>query len=147
MNVNKTMLDIVLPFAIFSFIAIIYILNKQTTVVKNYFHALVIPLVGLLSARKSISQNDQHYYINGSFASWLVMIVYTSFISPLEWHKTAFINLLSFMMYFAIVKNFYGVIDNDFFIHVPTAFLLITQLVKMNEFNNRMSFNLLYLSK
>ena len=58
-EINNPMLDLVLPFVIFSFIAALYLVNKKTGLVKNYFHAVAIPMVGILSARKAISQNSE----------------------------------------------------------------------------------------
>ena len=52
---KNTILDLILPFVIFLLIAMLYILNKRTTSLKHYFHVAVIPIVGLLTARKSIS--------------------------------------------------------------------------------------------
>ena len=52
---KNTILDLILPFIIFLLIAILYIINKRTTSLKHYFHVVVIPLVGLLTARKTIS--------------------------------------------------------------------------------------------
>lgn len=148
MNINKTVLDIVLPFCIFSFILIVYWLNKiMGSVVKRYFHAFFIPMVGILTARKSISQNENDFYLNPSFASWIVIVIYASFISPLEWHKIAVINNCSVLLYFTIVYKFYGSLDNDFIIHVTTASIFIARLVRMNELNQRTCFNLLHLSK
>lgn len=52
---RNTILDLILPFVIFLLIAALYILNKRTTSLKHWFHIAVIPIVGLLTARKSIS--------------------------------------------------------------------------------------------
>lgn len=78
---RNTILDLILPFTIFFVIAILYFVNQRTSKVKHYFHAVVVPLVGLLSARKTMSQNREHFYLNESFASWLVMILFGSFSS------------------------------------------------------------------
>ena len=55
---QNTVLDLVLPFVIFSFIAFVYYVNKVSSHVKHFFHPFVIPIVGVLSARKTMSQND-----------------------------------------------------------------------------------------
>ena len=74
-------LDIVLPFTIFAFISGMYLINKRTKSMKHYFHRFVIPIVGVLSARKTISQNKDHFYLNESFASWLIMVIFAGFSS------------------------------------------------------------------
>lgn len=52
---KNTVLDLVLPFTIFFVIACLFFMNKKTEKIKHYFHLIVIPLVGLLTARKTIS--------------------------------------------------------------------------------------------
>jgi hypothetical protein len=49
----------------------------------HYFHLVVVPLVGLLTAKKSISQNIDKFYLNESFASWLVMLIFGGFACPM----------------------------------------------------------------
>ena len=51
---KKTILDLVLPFTIFLVLGILYFLNKKTTAIKHYFHTVVVPLVGLLTAKKTL---------------------------------------------------------------------------------------------
>ena len=46
-----------------------------------------------------------------------------------------------------MVFRHFGGVGNDFFVHVPTTFLLAAQLIRMNELNMRNSFNLLHESK
>jgi hypothetical protein len=79
---SNAILDLILPFVIMMFIALVYYINKNTNQMKHYFHIVCIPLVGLLSARKTISQNYSHFFLNESFASWLIMMIFGSFSSP-----------------------------------------------------------------
>ena len=51
----NTSLDLILPFVIMMLISFLYQFNKRSPQLKHYFHVLVIPLVGMLSAKKSIS--------------------------------------------------------------------------------------------
>jgi hypothetical protein len=81
MESKNTILDLVLPFVIFCVISTLYFVNKNTKKMMYYFHACVIPLVGLLTARKTIVQNNEHFYLNESFASWLIMLMFGSFAS------------------------------------------------------------------
>lgn len=144
---QNTVLDLVLPFVIFFFIAVIYYVNKVSTLVKHFFHPFVIPAVGFLSARKTISQHDERYFMNESFASWTIMVLVASFSSPRQWHKVVFVNSISLLVYCILVFRHYGRVGNDFYVHVPTTFLLAGLLIRMNELNMRNSFNLLHESK
>lgn len=147
MENNKTVLDLVLPFIIFSVFLGAFTLNKVSTIVKRYFHVSLVPLVGFLVARKTISQNESEFYMNSCFTTWTVMMIYLSFISPMEWHKITLINLSCVLTYITTVIRHYGYLSNDFYIHIPTSFILLTILVRLNEQNLRNSFNLLHISK
>ena len=146
---KNTILDLILPFIIFLLIAILYILNKRTTSLKHYFHVIVIPLVGLLTARKTISQNKDHFYLNESFASWLIMLMFGGFSSTMQWYSVVGINCLCFSVYIIIIFKFYGVagVGNDFYVHITTTIIFSATLIRMNEVNLRSSFNLLSCSK
>lgn len=85
--------------------------------------------------------------MNESFASWTIMSLIASFSSPSQWHKVVFVNLASLLTYCFMVFRHYGGVGNDYFVHVPTTFLLAAQLIRMNELNMRNSFNLLHESK
>lgn len=143
------MLDLILPFVIFSLIAMLYILNKRTTSLKHYFHLAVIPIVGLLTARKSISQNIKDFYLNESFASWLIMMMFGGFSSTMQWYSVVGINLVCFFIYIALIFRQYGFggVGNDFYVHMTTAIIFSGCLIRMNEVNLRSSFNLLSCSK
>lgn len=78
---KNAILDLILPFVIFSFISLLYYINKKTTQMKHYFHMICIPIVGLLTARKTISQNHTRFFLNESFASWLIMMMFGAFSS------------------------------------------------------------------
>ena len=78
---QNAILDLILPFIIFIFITLAYYINKKTTQMKHYFHMIVIPFVGLLTARKTISQHNSKFFLNESFASWLIMMIFGGFSS------------------------------------------------------------------
>lgn len=73
--------DLILPFVIFAVIGFLYWVNSRTTQMKHYFHIFAIPLIGLLTSMKSLQQNSKRFYLNESFASWLITMIYGSFSS------------------------------------------------------------------
>ena len=112
---------------------------------KDYFQITAIPLVGMLTAKKTLVQNDIHFYLNESFASWLIMIMFGGLSSTMQWYQVVFINLGCFILYITIVFHHYGVegVGKDFYIHITTAFIGSACLIRMNELNQRNSYNLL----
>lgn len=80
---QNALLDLILPFVIFLFIAILYQVNRQTGLMKHYFHVVCIPVVGVLTAKKTIAQNESHFYLNESFASWILMMLFGAFSSSM----------------------------------------------------------------
>ena len=146
---KNTILDLILPFCIFSFIGLLYIINKRTDKFKFYFHSIALPFVGLLSARKSISHPGSHFYLNESFATWMIMLFFGSFSSPLEWHKVVAINFSCFLSYIFIIFRSFDMkeINNDFYVHIPTTIIFSSCLIRMNEYIMRSSFSLLSQSK
>lgn len=149
LEIKNPILDLVLPFAIFSFIAVLYMINKKTGLVKTYFHAVAIPLIGILSARKAISQHSDRFFLNESFASWMIMLFYGSFASPMQWHSVTLLNCLTFVIYISIIFWSFGLqgVGNDFYVHIPTTIMFSSCLIRMNEQNLRKSFHLLSVSQ
>ena len=141
----NTILDMILPFVIMMLISFLYQFNKRSPQLKHYFHVVVIPIVGMLSAKKSISQNQEHFYLNESFASWLIMMMFSGFSSPMQWYSVVAINFMCFLAYIVMVFNEYGTkgIGNDFYVHITTTIIFSACLTRMNELNLRSSFNLL----
>lgn len=78
---KNTLNDLILPFSIFMLIAMLYFGNKRTTVMKHYFNVFLIPGAGLLSAFKSIAQNPSKFYLNESFATWLICVLFSGIAS------------------------------------------------------------------
>lgn len=146
---KDAILDLILPFIIFVFIACMFFVNKRTTLLKHYFHGFVVPIVGLLSARKTISQNKDHFYLNESFASWLIMMMFGGFASTMQWYMVAAINMFCFITYIVIIFRYYGFqgVGNDFYVHITTTVIFSACLVRMNEVNLRSSYNLLSLKE
>ena len=116
---------------------------------KHFFHIVAIPMVGLLTAKKSIARNPDKFYLNESFATWLVMMIFGGFSSTFHWYYVVGVNIMCFAVYIAIVFKQYGLdgIGNDFYVHIPTIIIYMGCLVKMNEVNLRSSFALLSQSK
>jgi hypothetical protein len=83
---KNALLDIILPFTILVFISIIYVINKQSKSFVKFFHVAVVPFVGVLTAKKTLSQNLEQHYINESFASWLVLMIFGGFSSSMQWY-------------------------------------------------------------
>ena len=116
---------------------------------KHYFHVIVVPVVALLTAKKTIAQNDTKFFLNESFASWLIMMIYGGFSSTMHWYTVVTINIACFCFYILIIFNFYGIkgVGNDFYVHIPTTIIFSACLMRMNEINQRSSYNLLCQSK
>lgn len=55
LRIRDPMLDFILPLAILVVVCGVYYVSKKTTQMKYYFHVCVIPVVGLLSAKKSVT--------------------------------------------------------------------------------------------
>ena len=148
-KVNNVEQDIVLPCVIFGFICILYQVNKHTSWMKHYFHICCIPLVGVLVAKKTIAQNKEKFYLNESFASWLLMMLLGGFSSSMQWYSVVLINCLCFIVYLTLIFQKYDLkgINNDFYVHIPTTIIFSGCLVRMNEVNLRNSFSLLNQSK
>ena len=102
------MLDLILPFIIFCFVGFLYWVNSRTSQMKHYFHICAIPAVGALTLMKSIKQNSVRFYLNESFASWFVMMIYGSFSSTRQWYTVGFINIICFGLFIAVVFYWYG---------------------------------------
>lgn len=98
---------------------------------------VAVPTIGILTARKSISQYSDKFYLNESFASWLIVLLIGSFTSSQQWYKVVGINVLCFLVQFIIICNFYGLsgIQNDYFIHITTCLTLSSVLIRINEAN------------
>jgi hypothetical protein len=62
-------------------IILAYYLNKNTTQIKHYFHIIVVPVLGFLSVRKTISYDSNRFVLNESFVSWLIIMMLGSFSS------------------------------------------------------------------
>jgi hypothetical protein len=134
---------------IFFLIAILYFVNKRTktpnSYLKHYFHILLIPAVCLLTARKTIAQNGQRFYLNESFASWLIMMVFGGIASTMQWYTVVAVNFFCFVIYLSIIFRHYGSsgVGNDLYVHMITSFIFSSCLIRINEVNMRSSFNLL----
>ena len=145
LEARNTLNDLILPFAIFMLIAILYFANKRTISMKHYFNVLLIPGAGLLSAGKSIAQNPKNFYLNESFATWLICVLFSGIASTKAWYTTVLINLFCFVMYIYIILNQYGLdgVRPDLYVHITTCYVFSSLLIKVNEENMRSSFNLL----
>lgn len=138
-----------MPLLILLFVAILYELNRKTNFMKCYFHLIFIPVAGYLTAKESIQQNQSNFYLNASFPSWILLMLFGSFSSSMQWYSVATINCLCFLIYIVLIFNFYGYnsIRHDFYIHISTTIIMSTCLIRMNEVNLRNSFSLLNQSK
>ena len=77
----NAILDLILPFVILMFITLLYIWNMYYHNLKRYFHVFAVPAIGMLTVVKSISQPSERFYLNESFASWLIVVLIGSSIS------------------------------------------------------------------
>ena len=87
--------------------------------------------------------------MNESFASWLIMMMFGGFSSPMQWYSIVAINFVCFAAYITLIFKEYGTqgIGNDFYVHMTTTIIFSACLIRMNEVNLRSSFNLLSQSK
>ena len=120
----------------------LYWINLRTNYMKQCFHMVCIPTVGILTAFKTIAQNKKYFYLNESFASWILMMLLGAFSSKLQWYQVVAINCVCFNTYIIVVFYYYGInnINNDFFVHIPTVIIISTCLIRMNEVNLRNTF-------
>jgi hypothetical protein len=51
----------------------------------KYLLSILVPLVVLVVAQKTISHSPDKYYLNESFLSWMILVIYLAFIPPLSW--------------------------------------------------------------
>ena len=138
--------DIIVPSLILLIGAILYELNRKTKFIKLYFHVLVIPVASYFTAMESIHQNKSEFYLNPSFPSWILLMLFGSFSSSMQWYSVVMINCTCFTIYIIVIVNFYGtncLRCNDFYIYISTTVVMSICLIRMNEVNLRTSFSLL----
>ena len=96
---------------------------------------ILIPAVILIVAQKTISQSPDLYHLNESFVSWLIMLIFLGFISPLPWYKVLFITIISFMIFYIRIAMHFGVanIRNDLYVHFTVVVFIIGIIVRQKE--------------
>ena len=104
----NAILDLILPFVILLFIGLLYGWNMYYHNLKRYFHGFAVPAIGLLTVRKSVSQGTEMFYLNESFASWLIVVLIGSFISSHQWYKVVGINMMVFVVQFCLICRIWG---------------------------------------
>ena len=107
-------------------------LNKKQANLNTYMLTILIPVVVLIVAQKTISQSPELYHLNESFVSWLIMLIFLGFISPLAWYKVVGISVLSFMLFYIRIVMHFGVanIRNDLYVHFTTVVFIIGIIVR-----------------
>lgn len=74
-------------------------MNNTMVNLNIYMLTILVPIVVLVVAQKTISQSPDVYYMNESFISWLVLVIYLATISPMRWPKVAGITGSSFLLF------------------------------------------------
>jgi len=59
--------------------------NKQMANLNKYLLSILVPFVALVTAQKTISLSPDKYFLNESFLSLMILMIYLAFISPLSW--------------------------------------------------------------
>lgn len=124
-----------LPFCL---VLLFYYFNERNKVMKNlnaYLLTILVPLVVLIVAQKTITQSPDIYHLNESFLSWMILLIYLGAISPLPWYQVTLITFLSFLLFYLRLWSHFGVskIRNDVYIHFLTVIIIIGIIVRSKE--------------
>lgn len=109
--------------------------NKEMENLNIYLLAILLPLVILIVAEKTISQSPEHYSLNESFLSWLVLAIYLSVISPLAWEKVIGIIGGCLTLFVLRLWSHYGLskVGDDLYIHFVSVLMIIGIILKSKE--------------
>ena len=83
-------------------------LNYRSKDLNFYLLTILVPLVVLIVAQKTISQSPDLYHLSESFISWLILLYYFGFISPLPWYKVSMISSVSFLLFYSRILSHFG---------------------------------------
>jgi hypothetical protein len=114
--------------------------NRRLANLNVWLLAVLSPLVVLIVAQKTISQSPAVYHLNESFLSWLVLLIYLSLISPLEWRKVVALSVGSLVLFTGRLWLHYGAsgIRDDLYIHFLSAVMIIGIIVRAKEALDRL---------
>jgi hypothetical protein len=123
--------------------------NKQMANLNKYLLSILVPFVVLVTAQKTISLSPDKYFLNESFLSWMILVIYLAFISPLSWQKSVGITALSFILFAVRLWSHYGIgkIRDDLYIHFVSVLLIICIIVRSKETLDRVQFQNLMIIK
>ena len=77
--------SLILPTLLVTMFYYFKVKNKLMANLNKYLLSILVPLVVLVVAQKTISHSPDKYYLNESFLSWMILVIYLAFISPLSW--------------------------------------------------------------
>lgn len=109
--------------------------NKKRTDLNFYLLSILVPGVVLIVAQKTIAQSPEVYHLNESFISWMILLYFFSFISPIPWYKVSIISALSFLIFYIRILNHFGVekVRNDLYIHFFVTVVILSIIVRQKE--------------
>lgn len=108
-----------------------------------YLLCILVPCIALIVAQKTIAYNQEFYQLNESFISWLILLYYLGFISPIPWYKVSFYTLVSFHIFYIRLLAFYGIkeLKNDLYVHLILTLVILTMLLRLKETLDRQGFS------
>ncbi|TNV86645.1 hypothetical protein FGO68_gene11630 [Halteria grandinella] len=123
--------------------------NKTMSSLNQYLLQILVPLVVLIVAQKTISQSPDTYHLNESFLSWLVLVIFLGVISPLAWQKVIALVMISSGLFIIRLWIHFGMsrIRDDLYIHFITVVTIIGIIVRSKESLDRIQFTNLQIIK
>lgn len=123
--------------------------NKTMANLNFYLLTILLPLVVLVVAQKTISQSPDTYHLNESFLSWLVLAISLCGISPLPWTQVAGIIAVNLSIFTLRLWSHYGLakIRDDLYVHFISCLMVISIIVRAKEALDRAEFQNLMIIK
>lgn len=125
----------VLPLCLVLLFRYFRVKNNLMANLNMYLLSILVPLVVLIVAQKTISQSPQLYHLNESFTSWMVLAISLGVISPLPWKKVTGITAGSFIIFTLRLWSHYGAgkIRDDLYVHFFSVVIIIGIIVRTKE--------------
>ena len=141
--------SLILPTMLVTMFYYFKVKNKQMANLNKYLLSILVPFVALVTAQKTISLSPDKYFLNESFLSLMILMIYLAFISPLSWQKSVGITAMSFLLFTGRLWSHYGIgkIRDDLYIHFVSVLLIISIIVRSKETLDRVQFQNLMIIK
>lgn len=120
-------------------VALFYYFNEKNRSsmanLNKYLLTILVPLVVLIVAQKTISGDSEKYHLNESFLSWMILLIYLGGISPLPWYHVSAITSGSYLLFIIRMWLHFGIenVRNDVYIHFLTVVIIIGMIVRTKE--------------